>query len=306
VISETPDVFCVADMCVDLVLSGNVRPRFNQVEQLIDNYVIELGGSANIFASQFVKLGGRAGVIGWVGKDAFGQFVLERLQTIGVDVSLVGYHPHLRTGLGVALAESNDRAILTYVGTIDAVQPSELPDDLLSACRHWHIASYFLLNHLRDYWSNWLKRCKEKGLTTSLDTNWDPENRWVGVIEMLPLIDVFLPNETEALALTGQANVTRAGEKLASRGQLVIIKRGSEGAIAFRGNQSWQVLPRDSPDHPVTIVDTIGAGDNFDAGFLRAWLLNRDIDQCLRLACHCAVASLRVAGGIEGQLCGAV
>jgi ribokinase len=299
---EPLDVLCVADMCVDLILTGNIRPQFNQVEQLIDKYVFELGGSANIFASQFVKLGGRAGVIGGVGQDFLGQFVLDKLQDIGVDFSRVRRHQHLKTGLGVALAEADDRAILTYPGTIDAVHPDELTHDLLFACHHWHVGSYFLLKNLHGHWTNWLKRCKEKKLASSLDTNWDPENCWEGVLEILPWIDVFLPNEAEILAITGESDFRKAGLKLASRGPLVVVKRGRYGAVVFKEDQSWQIRPADPANESINIVDTIGAGDNFDAGFIRAWLVGREIDQCLSLACRCAIASLGSQGGIQGQL----
>lgn len=299
---ETLDILCVADMCVDLVVTGNVRPQFHQAEQLVDDYSIELGGSANIFVSQFVKLGGRAGVVGWVGQDAFGQFILEKLHTVGVDISRVGQDPQLKTGLGIALAEPDDRAILTYPGTIDAVKPLELIEELLVACQHWHIASYFLLNKLRERWITWLEQCRRKKLTTSLDTNWDPENRWEGVMKLLPLIDIFLPNEAEALAISGESDLTRAGEKLSHLGTLVVIKRGREGALAFRKNQCWRVRPDDSERKAIHIADSIGAGDNFDAGFIRAWLLGQEMEKCLDLACRCAVASLAAAGGIQGQL----
>ena len=128
-----PDVLCVADMCVDLVLRGNVRPRFRQIEQVIDDYCIELGGSANIFAGHFVELGGSAGVTGWVREDAFGDFLLQRLQCLDVDTSRTFRHPHLKTGLGVALAEPDDRAILTCIMAIDVVRSADLCDDLLGS-----------------------------------------------------------------------------------------------------------------------------------------------------------------------------
>jgi sugar/nucleoside kinase (ribokinase family) len=296
------DVLSVSDMCVDLVLTGNVRPQFGQVEQIIANYALELGGSANIFASQLVKLGARVGLIGWIGDDAFGEFCLQRLNTLAIDTSRVRVHSVLKTGLGVALAEIEDRAILTYLGTIDGTQPCDLSNDLLESSRHWHIASYFLLASLRRFWVEWAQRCKKAGLTLSLDTNWDPANRWAGVMEILPFIDVFLPNQNEALAVTGEKDVLRAARRLAKEGPLVAVKRGAEGAIAVTGDKTWDMRSCDIGADPLRVVDTVGAGDNFDAGFIRRWLLRRDIRECLILGHRCAVASLGQPGGIEGQL----
>jgi ribokinase len=294
------DILCVADLCVDLVLTGDVRPRFGQFEQLIDDYALELGGSADLFATQFVKLGGRAGVIGRAGGDAFGDFALARLRSLGVDVSRVRRDAGLKTGIGVALSEPADRAILTYLGSIDGVEPADLTGDLLGSSRHWHLASYFLLSRLRAFWPGWLRRCKERGVTTSLDTNWDPADRWDGVTELLHWTDVFLPNDAEALAISGESGVETAGRKLAAFGPLVIVKRGADGVAAFSGGRCWTAP---AAGRPGRVVDTTGAGDNFDAGFLRAWLLGRDVPECIELGQRCAFASLHAAGGIEGQLC---
>ena len=295
------DVLSVADMCVDLVLRGNVRPQFGQVEQLLEDYQIELGGAANIFASQFARLGGRAGVIGSVGTDALGTFVGERLRETGVDTSRVRTRSELKTGLGVALAEPDDRAILTYLGTIDSVEPSDLTDSLLSECAHWHIASYFLLGKLRDHWLSWLRRCRDAGVTTSLDTNWDPDNEWLGVRELLPTVDLFLPNAAEALAISGAADVLEAGRRLSQLGPLVVVKCGRDGAAAFQDGR--QVAAVSSPGAP-RVVDSIGAGDNFDAGLLRSWQLGGSLGDCLASGCRCGSASLSAPGGIGGQLQG--
>jgi len=301
-LEEPLDVLTVSDMCVDLVLAGNVRPQFHQVEQIIGDYFVELGGSANIFATQMAKLGGRAGVIGWVGKDVFGPFLIEKLRSPGVAVSRVKTHPTLKTGFSVALTEPDDRAILTYLGTIDVTQVEDLPEDPASACHHWHLASYFLLATLRPHWKRWLGQCKQAGLTVSLDTNWDPEDRWQGVLELLPMVDVFLPNEAEATRLTGQVDAREAGEHLGRLCPLVVIKRGEKGALAIRGTEVWELRPEDFQSQPVEVADTVGAGDNFDAGFIRGWLLGRPIDECLELGHRCAVASLGARGGIQGQL----
>jgi len=292
------ELLCVADMCVDLILTGDVRPRFGQAEQLVEDYFLELGGSANLVACQFAKLGGQAGVLGWLGGDLFGDFALRRLGECGVDTALVRRNQGMKTGIGVALAEPGDRAILTYSGTIGAVRPDQLEPGLLTRFRHWHVASYFLMPSLRPVWPSWLRRCKEAGRTTSFDPNWDPSERWEGVAELLPWLDVLLPNEQEALAITGAGHVYAAGRQLASRGPLVVIKRGAKGALAFQDARVWEQLPSAQP----AIVDTVGAGDNFAAGFLRGWLLGWTVPDCLQLAERCAVASLGCGGGIAGQI----
>jgi sugar/nucleoside kinase (ribokinase family) len=296
------DFMTVGDICVDLIMTGNVRPQFHQVEQIVGDCSLELGGSATIFASQLAKLGGRVGVVGWTGSDLLGRFVVEQLQGAGVDTSLIRKHRSLKTGIGVALAEENDRAILTYMGTIDATRPIDLRASLLRTCQHWHIASYFLLRQLREFWPSWLAKCKRHGLTTSLDTNWDPENRWDGVWELLPHVDVLLLNENEALAISARKDVVEAGRLLASRSPLVVIKRGEEGVLAFQGKNSWKLQPNKANGLPGTIADSVGAGDNFDAGFLRSWLLGSDVEACLQLGHRCAISSLRHQGGTRGQI----
>ncbi len=296
------DLLVIGDFCVDLILTGDVRPRFGQVEQIVDDASLEIGGSAAIFASQSAKLGARVKVIGWVGDDSFGELVAEGLSRTGVDVSALGRHPTLKTGIGVALSMPGDRAILTYMGTIDALRPKDLGEALFTSVRHVHLASYFLLDAMRSEWPGWFALCRERGITISLDTNWDPKNRWQGIDELLAYVDVFLPNEQEALAISRTSDVETAGRKLASRGPLVVIKRGPEGAIAFANQQQWRLLPNAESGLPARVVDTTGAGDNFDAGFMRAWLSGADIPACLALGHRCAVSSLQERGGTRGQL----
>jgi sugar/nucleoside kinase (ribokinase family) len=295
----TLDVCSVADFCVDLVLSGDVVPRFRQMEQLVDDYALDLGGSAVIFATQFTKLGGRSALIGTLGDDPFGDFIEERLRATGIDASRVRRRGDIRTGLTVSLAKPDgDRAMLTLLGTINATTPDDLPTRLLRRLRHWHVASYFLLEALQAHWPRWLRRCGQSGVTVSLDTNWDPRGNWGGVRELLPFVDVFLPNEAEAKAVCGVSDVDVAGRALADMGPLVVVKRGESGATAYGLGRTWS-----APALPVAqVLDTVGAGDNFDAGFLRAWLLGMDPVECLQLGNRCAASSLGAGGGIAGQL----
>ncbi len=299
---KTIDVLCVSDMCVDVVLTGNVRPQFKQVEQIIGDCSIELGGSANIFASQMAKLGSRAGVVGWIGRDAFGELALRMLQECGVDTRQVRRHEALKTGIGFALSEPDDRAILTYMGTIDATRAADLEESLLVNCRHWHVASLYLLRSLEADWLPWLRKAREMGVTTSLDTNWDPQNRWDGVTELLPYVNVFLPNEGEALAIAGTGSVQSAARELAKRGSTVVVKRGEKGVVAVRGEQVWELEAAELGSVPENVVDNTGAGDNFDAGFVHGWMAGMEMEACLALGHRCAVSSLGALGGIRGQI----
>jgi ribokinase len=297
------EVMTLADVCIDLILTGDVRPRFHQVEQFIDDFSLQLGGSAAIFASQMVRLGVSAAMLGWLGADIFGNFVHAELEKSGIDTTRIKRHPTVKTCLGLALSETHDRAILTYAGTLDLPSADDLDPALLASCRHWHIGAYFLMRGIRPAWKNWLELCREANVTTSLDTNWDPEERWTDVLELLPLTDVFLPNEAEALAISQQADVLSAARTLAQHGPLIVIKRGEKGALAARGDQIWELDAQASLIKPEKIVDATGAGDNFDAGFICGWLRSASIEESLALGHRCAVASLSHAGGIAGQIC---
>jgi ribokinase len=293
------DILCVSDMTADLIVRGRELPRFGQVETLLDDYVLEVGGSANIFASQFCKLGGRAGLVGCVGADVLGSFLKAKLTTIGVDLRHVKDNPRIKTGISAHLNHQGDRAILTYLGTADGVRPEELGDELLLGAHHWHIASFFLLAQLRSRWPAFLLEAKRLEKTVSLDTNWDPEETWAGVKELLPWVDIFLPNENEAIAIAQKSTAKEAGQSLSLLGPLVVVKCGASGALAFKnGQEIAAVVPESLVAEP---VDSTGAGDNFDAGFLRAFLLSRALEDCLRLGTRCAGASLGALGGIEGQ-----
>ncbi len=294
--------FAVSDMNVDMIVEGNARPCFGQVEKLVDRFVLTIGGSANIFACQFAKLGGSIGLLGVVGEDAFGDLLRKELGAAGVDLSYVRSDGDLGTGVSIALVEGNDRAILTWNSTIDAIGPDDLKAELLEVADHWHIASYFLLTQLQNYWPSWLRRLRERGITASLDTNWAPAEDWAMVRELLPLVDVFLPNEAEAKAISGLDDVYAAGRALAALTPLVVIKCGENGSIAFRQGEVVEAHP------PANIVkgigDTVGAGDSFDAGFLRNWQQGKSLIECLRLGNACGAHSLNGYGGVTAQMRG--
>jgi len=292
------DIVAILDCCVDLVMSGgDIIPRFGQQEQFVADYSIEMGGSGCIFAAQAAKLGLRTAGIGVIGDDAFGRTVLNTLWTSGVDTSYIRSDSQWKTGLGVLLCVENDRAILTCNGTIDAVTADDISDEILSQTRHLHIASFYLHHKLHPHWLQIARRAQHFGTTISLDTNWDPDDRWdEDIYYLLPYVDVFFPNEQELMRIARIADVQEAAMFLAEKTPLLVIKRGAKGAMAISGSRIWECGACD-----VKVSDTVGAGDSFDGGFLWGWLQGMPMEQCLEAGCFCGASNVTASGGTRGQ-----
>lgn len=293
------DVITTGDMCVDLIVSGaDVRPRFGQVEKLVEDYAVEMGGSCCIFACQAARLGLKVGILGRVGDDHFGRLILERLSSSGVNTSRVIVDPKLKTGLGVILCQPNDRAILTYPGSLCAVEPADVTDAFLASARHLHHGSFFLHSGLKAYMPAIFRRARALGLTTSLDPNWDPDETWNSTLaETLSLSDIAFPNEPEALHCSHAQTLDDALVWLRGHAGIIALKRGAAGAAVYADGR---VLVRQVT--PVTGGDAIGAGDSFDAGFLAGWLRHLPIETCLQIACLCGTSVAGAIGGLQGQL----
>jgi len=293
------DILTIGDMCVDLIVTGDdVVPQFGQVEKLVSNYELEMGGSCNIFACQAAKLGLRVGILGRVGDDGFGRLVLRRLVESGVAVQHVKVDSSLKTGLGIALCQGNDRAILTYLGSLNAVFPEEVSDDLLRSARHLHHGSFFLHTNLRPEIPDIFARARALSLSTSLDTNWDPEEKWNDTLQnALSLTDVFLPNEQEAKCISQTTCVDDAIQYFQKMGvAITAVKQGEKGAVVVSKEERHScVLPASSGG------DSIGAGDSFNAGFLAGWLRDLPLDKCLQIASHCGKNVSAHTGGIRSQ-----
>jgi sugar/nucleoside kinase (ribokinase family) len=292
------DVIVALDTCIDLLMWGrDVRPEFGQKEKLVEDYSIAMGGSTCIFACQAAKLGLKVAGVGAVGDDDFGRFMRSSLARAGVDVGRLRTAGGLKTGIAIALcAEGGDRAILTHLGSADAAVESDLPDALVASARLIHVGSYYLMKRLRPSYPRILHAARANGVSVSLDPNWDPVERWDGVPDLLPLVDILLPNENEARALSGNVETAGALESLAARVPLVAMKRGRLGATARRGTETAR-----APAREVTVVDTVGAGDSFDAGFVWGYLAGLPLQECLRAATICGSLSTRQPGGTAGQ-----
>ena len=290
------DILIAGEINPDLILTGDVTPEFGQVEKLVDSCTLAVGSSSAIFACGATRLGLRVAFIGMCGDDVFGRFMLDEMQKRNVDVSNVIIRPEGQTGLSVILNQGADRAILTYPGLIADLQASDIPNALLGKARHLHVASYFLQTQLQPDLPALFHRAHSLGLTTSLDTNYDPSEKWIGFDELLSVTDIFLPNKTEALSITQSHDVESAATQLANKSKLVVIKLGADGAVLRTKDKTIS-----TPSIPISIVDTIGAGDTFDAGFLYGYLNNWDLEKSLQFATACGTLSTQALGGTAAQ-----
>jgi len=290
------DILVAGEINPDLILLGDVIPAFDQTEKLVDSATLTIGSSSAIFACGAARLGLRVAFLGVCGDDLFGHFILSELDKRGVDVSNVIVRADGQTGLSVILNQGADRAILTHPGLIAALQVSDIPNELLQKARHLHVASYFLQTQLQPGLPDLFRRARAYGLTTSLDPNYDPSEAWFGFDELLSVTNVFLPNEREAGSLSGEAHVDLAADRLGNKVETLGIKLGAEGALGVHNGQHARAV-----SIPVSVVDTVGAGDSFDAGFLYGYLNGWSLEKSLRLACVCGARSTQCEGGTDGQ-----
>ncbi len=290
------DLTVVGELNLDLILYGLPEVLDPERELYADRLSLTLGSSSAIFAHNLAVLGAKVGFISLVGNDSFGQTSLDRLAESGTDVSKIRRaESGTGTGLTVILPRTGFRNILTYPGTMNEMRFEDLDLDYLSAARHFHLASFFLHRALLPRMAELFRKMKAAGLTTSLDTNDDPAGRWEdGLEEVLPHVDIFFPNEREAQKICKVADEDAALESLAQRVPLVVMKRGSRGAVAQRGKERVEC-----PAFEVEPVDLVGAGDSFNAGFLYKHLQGADLETCMKYGNLSAAFSTTRSGGTE-------
>jgi sugar/nucleoside kinase (ribokinase family) len=288
-------VLVIGDLNADLILTGlSGHPRYGR-EVLVRGCRLSLGGSGAIFACGLARLGQPVRFLGKIGADWAGDLVLSLMRRRGVDVSGVRRDPKVGTGIAVAFTETDDRALVSYLGTVASTSGRDVPVGSWSGFSHLHLTSPFIQLGLRDRFPAILKRAKREGLTTSIDPGWDPRERW-DLQAIYPFVDVILVNESEGRALSGRRRPGEAAAWLGERVPLAVVKTGPKGAVAW----SKGGLVR-TPAHEVETVDTTGAGDTFDAGFLWAWSGGKPVSEALALGCACGALSTRKPGGYDGQ-----
>jgi sugar/nucleoside kinase (ribokinase family) len=294
--SPSHDLVIMGDCNPDvLVVGGDVTPAFGQEEKLVGSVSLVIGGSAAITAVAAARLGLSVALVAVVGADAAGEFMLTQLAREGVDTAAITVREDQPTGMTVALSRGTDRAILTALGTIPSLAAPDVPVGLLTRARHVHVSSYFLIDHtLGPGLAGLFAAARTAGAVTSLDTNWDPAGGWGGaqLRDVLAQTSLLLPNEGEALRISGAPDLDTAVGVLTSWGPDLVVKLGARGALCAQGPR-WHRAEL----APVTPVDATGAGDCFNAGLIAGLAQGLALPEAARLGCATGALSTRAAGG---------
>lgn len=290
-----PRILVMGELNADLILSGLQSMPILGREILGQDFKMALGSSSAITAARLSALGAEVDFIGIVGKDEIGQFVMTQLENAGVNCHLVK-KVDIPTGVTISLTYSDDRALLTYPGTIAAYDGEGISLELLADYSHIHVGAFFLQSNLQAQLSGIFKMAQDANLTTSLDVGWDPHEKWMEnphLAKTLNEVDFFFPNEDETEALV-TGDITRPeGLSELVKGTL-IVKQGANGATAYQNGQS--LIHVDA--FPASVVDTTGAGDAFNAGFIYANCIeNLELADALRFASACGAQAVTQIGG---------
>ncbi|HVP47691.1 MAG TPA: carbohydrate kinase family protein [Bryobacteraceae bacterium] len=286
------DCLVAGDANADLLIDGIAQLEFEK-EKLATDMKLVLGGSSSIFAFNFARLGAKVGFVGVVGDDFFGRFVEERLRWAGVDVRALRRERRIGTGLTIWCKKGTQRAGITYNGTIAMLRARDITERDLRRSRHLHVGSYFLLEKFHPAAPALFRRAQKLGLTTSLDCNYDPAETWdSGIRQVLKFTDIFFPNETEALRLTNARNAEHAARKLAGMARIAAVKLGARGAVVCSEGKLFRI-----PAVKARHVDTTGAGDSFDAGFLACFLKGGSLEASARAGAAAGARAVSAVGG---------
>lgn len=287
-------ILVVGELNIDLILNNiNGIPVIGH-EILAETMNLTLGSSSAIFASNIATLGINTSFCGMVGRDSFGKFIVDELKRKNVDTFYIVDSAEYKTGVTIVLNYSQDRANITHCGAMDGFDIEHIPFAELNKFEHLHISSFFLQKGIRPDISYLFKIAKEKGLTTSLDLQWDPANKWdFPYEECLPFVDIFLPNESEIMLLSGEKELEKALKKIGEFSNTIVVKRGMKGALAYDKGK----LTTSTPFLHQHFIDAIGAGDSFDAGFIFKYMSQSSLEESLRFANLSGAINTTASGG---------
>ncbi len=293
------DVISFGELNPDLILHGIKAdaPKLG-TEQEIAGYKLTLGSSTALATVLMTRLGLKTAMVARVGDDDYGRFCRETLTREGVDIEGVITDPSVETGVTISLPYPSDRLLLTCYGAMDRLTIDDVPWDRVAEASHLHLGSFFIQRGLRGDLHKVFARARKLGLTTSLDTGWDPHKLWLtdDLLAVLRETDIFLPNETELAHITGTDDVGEGSKLALALGpREIVVKRGSVGSSYYGSDGSVE-----APAQRITPVDTTGAGDAFNAGYIVTRLEGRSVAERLAFGNACGASAALAIGGTGG------
>lgn len=288
------DVLVVGELNIDLILNDiDQTPEIGK-EILARQMNFVLGSSSAIFASNLSTFGARVAFATKVGNDDFGRFSVKCLQDKNVDTSNIIMDDSEKTGITIVMNYDNDRAMVTYQGAMKIFSINDINPEIFSKVKHLHFSSYFLQPGIARDLGKLFRRSKEAGLTVSFDPQWDPDEKWdINLKEILPYVDVFLPNLAEFSALTGTDDYRKALNEIKDYCNIVAIKAGTKGSYVYYKDHIEHAPAFLNDD----VVDAIGAGDSFNAGFVYKFINGYPVKECQTYANLMGAISTTQAGG---------
>ncbi|MGH3714981.1 MAG: sugar kinase [Micromonosporaceae bacterium] len=295
---------------MDLVTFGEVMgllvARPGQPLPQARDFTAGVAGAEATVAIGLARLGHRTGWFGRVGDDAFGQAALTALRGAGVDVSRADTDPQAPTGMLVRDAHPRRRITVQYYRAGSAASftaPRHVDPAYVAEARLLHVTGITpaLSESCLEATRAALAAAREAGVTVSFDPNvrlrlWSAQRAGELLRELTAGADIVLTSEDEAALVTGQPDRVKAAAWWRDHGtSLVVVKAGADGAWATDGEQEWTV-----PALPADVVDPVGAGDAFDAGFLSGWLDGLPTPECLARGAACGALSVQAVGDLDG------
>lgn len=289
-----PKLLVVGELNVDLIL--NKIQAFPQVgkEAIADEMDLCLGSSSAIMAANSAAMGVNTTFCGVVGDDYFGDFIIGELERKSVNLRHVTKLKGQKTGCTLVMNFGQDRANVTYQGAMNSLTINDIPFKPLANYQHLHVSSLFLQKGILSDIEQIFINARAAGMTTSLDLQWDPTEKWAfDYARCLPYVDVFMPNESELLALTKTDSISSGIEKIRPYLNTLALKMGRNGSMGICGDQQLTTPAFEGPH----FVDAIGAGDSFNAGFIQKYISGAPLEDCLREGNLMGALNTTAAGG---------
>lgn len=290
------DAYIFGDINIDLVIPNVDHFPLPGQEDIVETMNTYVGGGAALFTLGLGKLGLHPVFQGTIGDDCYGKFIIEELKQKNVDISLLKISKKNNTGISISFTNEKDRSFLTYRGTNMEMDVNAIAIDMVQKAKHIHVTGYEGSKNHRQFLELFKKVKDVKNTTVSFDVGWDSSGEWYErIFELFPYIDVLFMNETEAIHYGRTQSAKEAIAEFSKYCKIADAKLGRKGAIAYSDGTYYQAAA-----YQVEAMDTTGAGDSFNAGFIYGFLKGKSIMECLKCGNGCGALSVTALGGNTG------